>query len=125
MEKTVWGNLEMEEKKKKVFAKPTASEIITCLEAVSRDPKNLYKMHLEDCPNRPEMIDDDKKLNETIDEILERHKILKEEKKKLKNQFVCPYCQRVFASKNLKHLLGCAKSNPDDLEKLKGFFTTF
>jgi len=33
-----------------------------------------------------------------------------------------PYCNRKFKGENLKHLLGCAKANPEDKEKLQKFF---
>ena len=86
--------------------------------------KNVYNVHLETCPNRLEMIDDDKQINEKIEDIFARHKIQKALKKKLARRFTCPYCKRVYASENLKHLLGCAKQNPDDLYKLKTFFAS-
>ena len=80
-------------------------------------------MHLDSCPNRPVILEDDKEINVKIDELLERHKILKEEKKKAESSFECPYCEKTYESENLPHLLGCAQKNPDDNEKLIAYFS--
>ena len=81
--------------------------------------ENVYNYHLRTCPNVPPLVADDRELNEKIDEIIERHAKLKAEKKKLQNAFTCPYCQREYKGENLRHLLGCAKKNPGDEQKLK------
>ena len=81
---------------------------------------NVYNHHLATCPNRPTIIDDDVQINEKIDEILARHEKLKA--KAEKKAFTCPYCAKVYKSGTLKHLLGCAKKNPEDAAKLKEFF---
>ena len=83
---------------------------------------NVYNAHLELCPNKRTMIEDDKQLNETLSEILARHIILQKQKKVEASKFKCTYCGRVFASENLSHLLGCAQANPDDREKLIAYF---
>ena len=80
---------------------------------------DVYNQHLQECPNKPAMIEDDKKINETVDEIIKKHEGLKS---KTNTNFVCPYCGRKYKSENLKHLLGCVDKNPDDNEKLRAFF---
>jgi len=83
---------------------------------------NVYKAHLECCPNKPEIIEDDRKFNEKIDDIIARHVELKKQKKIAASKFTCPYCKRSFKSENLPHLLGCVQANPEDREKLQEYF---
>ena len=87
-----------------------------------RKEKRVYNYHLANCRNRPVIIDDDKSINEKIDAILAEHTILKKEKKKEKNAFLCPYCSKTYTGANLRHLLACAQRNPDDQIKLQAFF---
>ena len=84
---------------------------------------NIHNKHLLECPNKPSIVEDDRLINEKIDEILERHRLMKEQKKKEKIKFVCPYCSKTYASENLRHLLGCVKQNPNDREKLVLYFS--
>ena len=90
---------------------------------VKGSKENVYSYHLRTCPNQPEILLKDKILNESIDEILERHKKLKEKKKKEAKAFTCPYCSRKYKSENLRHLLGCAEKHPGDEDKLQEFFS--
>ena len=101
---------------------PSNSIVCQTIGKLKDQTKNVYKTHLETCPNRPSMIDDDKLLNEKIDSILARHEKLKAKAKKEASQFVCPYCSKTYTSQNLKHLLACVKKNPEGNEKLKAFF---
>ena len=97
-------------------------QIGVTVEVVKGKKENIYNFHLRPCPNKPAIIDDDKELNEKIDEILKRHEKLKVEKKKAEAAFECPYCSRVYKSENLRHLLGCAQKNPEHEKKLQDFF---
>ena len=72
--------------------------------------------------HRPQMIDDDKKINEKIDRIIAEQMQVKKVKAVAKKAFTCPYCSKQFKSENLRHLLGCAKANANDKEKLVAFF---
>ena len=71
--------------------------------------------------SRPGILKDDEEINEKIDDLLAKFKQIKAQKKKNLNAFKCPYCSRQYASENLKHLLGCAQTNPNDKQKLEDF----
>jgi len=72
------------------------------------EKKNVYNYHLATCEQRPQIIDDDRKVNVKMQGVMADVAAKKAAEEKAKKAFQCPFCEAKFKGENLGHLLKCA-----------------